>query len=170
MNGMAVLQQGLEWAYELLDTVTADVTHEQAHWLPPGQANPIKALYIHAVLGEDALRGLLSQVTPLYASSWQGKTGVSDPQWQLSLAWARSVQLDLPVFREYAQAVRTATLAFLAPLTDEHLGQELDLTGLGLGSRNLGWALNALLVGHINNMTGEISTLKGLQGTQGYPF
>ena len=170
MNGIAVLQQGLTWAHELLETVMADVTAEQAHWTPPGIANPISALYIHDVLGEDALIGLLRQDTPQYASAWEGQTGVSDPQWQLAYEWARTVQLDLPIFREYAQAVYAATQTFLAGLTDAQLGQELDLTALDLGERNLGWALNALLLGHINNMAGEISTLKGLQGAKGYPF
>ncbi len=32
------------------------------------------------------------------------------------------------------------------------------------------WVLNSLVVGHLNNMAGEISVLKGLQGSKGYPF
>jgi len=34
----------------------------------------------------------------------------------------------------------------------------------------MAWALTALLVSHTNNMIGELSCLKGLQGAKGYPF
>jgi hypothetical protein len=30
--------------------------------------------------------------------------------------------------------------------------------------------LNVLVAGHLNNMAGELSCLKGLQGLKGYPF
>lgn len=55
MDAISTLQDGLQWAHELLEMVMADVTPEQAHWQPPGIASPLGAIYAHAVLAEDAV-------------------------------------------------------------------------------------------------------------------
>jgi len=60
-------------------------------------------------------------------------------------------------------------------LSDADLERELDLTGVGFGTRKLGWMLNLLILNHlilnhIGTETGEISALKGIQGAKGYPF
>ena len=171
MNAISVLQEGAQWAHEFLEMVTADVTPEQAHWCPPGIANPLGALYAHAVLAEDGvINGMLKGSAPLFASTWAGKTGVSDPQFQMTLEWAQGLKVDLPTFRQYAQAVYTATNDYLASLTDESLSRQIDLSNVGLGQKPLSWYLNALVISHLNNMIGEISCLKGLQGAKGYPF
>jgi hypothetical protein len=171
MNTVSPLKEGIQWAHELLEMVTADVTPEQAHWQPPGIANPLGAIYAHAVLAQDAVvNGMLKGSAPLFAGDWAGKTGVPNPQFQLDLEWARTLELDLPAFREYAQAVYTATNDYLSSLAADDLSREIDLTNMGLGQRSLSWCLNALVISHVNNMIGEISCLKGLQGAKGYPF
>lgn len=170
MKAISVLQEGTQWAHEFLEMVTADVTPEQAHWRPPGIANPLGAIYAHAVLAEDGVIGMLKGSAPLFASTWAGKTGVSDPQFQMTLEGSQGLKVDLPTFRQYAQAVYTATNDYLASLSDESLSGEIDLSNAGLGQKPLSWCLNALLISHLNNMIGEISCLKGLQGAKGYPF
>lgn len=35
------------------EATVSDVTEEQAHWQPPGIANPIAAVYAHAIVGAD---------------------------------------------------------------------------------------------------------------------
>jgi hypothetical protein len=104
MKAISVLQEGTQWAHEFLEMVTADVTPEQAHWHPPGIANPLWAIYAHAVLAEDGVIGMLKGSAPLFASTWAGKTGVSDPQFQMTLEWAQGLKVELPTFRQYAQA------------------------------------------------------------------
>src|SRR5438132_1183238 len=60
----------------------------------------------------------------------------------------------------------------------QDLDRRLDLSGVGLGTsepgseagHNVGWVLSREVVGHADNIAGEISCLKGLQGLQGYPF
>ncbi|MBI1878423.1 MAG: DinB family protein [Chloroflexi bacterium] len=171
MNAISAFQEGAQWAHEFLEMVTADVTPEQAHWRPPGIANPLGAIYAHAVLVEDGvINGMLKGGAPLFASTWAGKTGVSDPQHQMTLEWAQGLKVDLPAFRPYAQAVYAATNDYLASLTDEALSRQIDLSNVGLGQKPLSWCLNALVISHLNNMIGEISCLKGLQGAKGYPF
>lgn len=171
MSAIAVLQEGTQWAHEFLEIVTADVTPEQAHWYPGGIANPLGAIYAHAVLAEDGvINGMFKGSAPLFASTWAGKTGISDPQFQMTLTWAQGLKVDLPTFRPYAQAVYTATNDYLASLTDESLCRQIDLSNAGgLGQKPLSWCLNALVISHLNNMIGEISCLKGLQGAKGYP-
>jgi len=171
MNAMEVHREALVWAAQLLDMVTVDLTNEQAHALPTGIANPIGATYAHAVAGTDvAINSLLAGGAPLFATTWAGRTGISEPQWHQSQQWARTVQIDLPALREYAAAVFAGADAYIASLEAASLDRELDLTANGLGKQSVSWVLSALVTGHVNNMAGEISALKGTLGAQGYPF
>jgi len=171
MTAIATHRTALKWAFELLEMTMADVTQEQADWPPPGIANPVGATYAHAVCGLDGVvNGLLRGAAPLFASAWAGKTGVSDPQIISTPEWARSVQVELHTVRVYAQAAYTETDAYIAALSEADLARELDLSMVGLGKQTLDWCLSALVTGHLNNMAGEISCLKGIQGAKGYPF
>jgi hypothetical protein len=42
-----------EQTHQFLESTIADVTPEQAHWIPPGNAHPIGATYVHAIMAED---------------------------------------------------------------------------------------------------------------------
>jgi hypothetical protein len=84
--------------------------------------------------------------------------------------WTRRVHIDLPALRQYAQAVYDNTDQYIAGCTPEDLDKELDLSGVGGDRTTLGEALARRIVGHVDNIAGEISCLKGLQGLQGYPF
>lgn len=171
MDTIAGYREGLRWAYELLEMVIADVTPEMAHATPPGLANPLAAIYAHAIVDLDIIPHFLLQGKPgLLQTTWAGQTGISDPQWQMTLEWARTVRVDLPTARVYAKAAHEAADAYISSLTDADLAREVDLTGVGLGVRPLSWCLTALVISHINNMIGEISVLKGIQGAKGYPF
>ena len=171
MNIIDNHREGLKWAYELLEMTMADVTPEQAHWTPPGIANPLGAVYAHAVCELDAIIHVLLQgIEPIFASTWIARTGISEPQWQANFDWARNLKIDLAAAREYAQAVYGDADAYIASLTESDLERKVDLSAQGLGIPTVNWCLNALVISHINNMAGEISVLKGLQGTRGYPF
>lgn len=171
MNATNALLESVQWAHQLLGMVTADLTAEQANWWPPGIANPAGAMFAHGVCGEDAVVNVvLKGGAPLFASEWAGKTGVSEPQMQATPEWARSVQVDLPALHEYAKAVATAAEEHIGSLSDQELERVIDLSNVGLGERKVSWVINALIASHLNNMAGEISVLKGLQGAKGYPF
>jgi hypothetical protein len=171
MNTIDYLRDSLKWAHEIIGMTVADLTPEMAQHCPDGIANPIAATYAHAVLAEDGVvNGLLRGSAPLFATSWAGKSGASDAQFQQTPEWARSVQVDLPKMAEYMQAVAAETDSWIASLSEADLNKELDLTAQGLGKRTLGWALHALVIGHLHNMVGEISALKGTLGAKGYPF
>lgn len=171
MNSQEAFLVGVRWGHELLNMVTADLTSEQAAWIPPGVANPIGAQYAHAICAEDAIVKIVFQGRkPFYLTDWSGKTGVSDPQWNATFEWARSVKVDLPSLRAYAGVVAGETEKYITSLSDTDFDTSLDLTAFDVGEQTIGWALHALLIGHLHNMAGEISALKGLQGAKGYPF
>lgn len=157
----------------------ADVTEQEAHWAPQGIAIPLGATYAHIVISEDGtVNGLLRGTVPLFASSWAGKVGVTElppmvnpnspgfPDWG---SWSRRVKVDLGVMRRYAEAVYSATEAYLASLTDDDLSRPVSLAALGMGESTVGYILTNGLLGNAFSHTGEIACLKGLQGKRGYP-
>ena len=171
-----VLRQMFAQMHVWLEGTMQDVTAEGCHWQPRGRVVPAGAHYAHHVMGsEDMIFNLLIRnATPLALSTWQGKTGLSEPhprpmgEWD---AWARRVQIDLPALRAYAQAVYANTDAYLASLTIEEWHRQVDMAAIGRPGQQqtVGyWLTNILLdgAGH----SGEISAVKGLQDLQGYPF
>ncbi|HYO50718.1 MAG TPA: DinB family protein [Chloroflexia bacterium] len=177
MDAVTLLRQQFETAHQWLEGTMADVTPEQAHWTPPGVANPLGASYAHVVVSEDLLVNyMVRQATPLCFSTWAERTGISEPMplpgpdWVKYGEWARSVRVDLPAIREYAQAVYAATDEYVASLTSDDLDRSVDLSSVGMGERTLGWVLGNLVMAHAHDLMGEISCLKGLQGAKGYPF
>ena len=165
-------------AHYSMEGTMADVTPGMAHWQPGGRANPIGASYAHVIIGEDlVITGMLRQAAPLFATTWAGQTGLSEPMpgrigptWADYPAWTRRVRIDLPALRAYAQAVYQNTDVYLTTLTPDDLNRPLDLSALGVGQVDLAWALTNLVMGHVHDLMGEISCLKGLQGARGYPF
>ncbi|MDQ1301002.1 MAG: hypothetical protein QG637_923 [Chloroflexota bacterium] len=156
-----------------LEPTMQGVTAAQAHWQAPGgRAAPGGAQYAHHIIAMDFLfLGFVRQGAPLAASTFAGKTGLSEPypmqgDWD---EWARKVRIDLDALRQYAQAVYTALDAQLASLNDEDLATPVDMTPVGLGQQTVGSFLTTLLI-HGAAHTGEIAVTKGLQGLQGYPF
>ena len=176
----SLLREHFQAAVQLLEGTMEGVTPAQAHWVPAGAANPIGANYAHVVVGQDLLvNGRLKNGTPLFASAWAGKIGLSElpprpdpakpgfPNWS---TWARQVKIDLPALRSYAGAVYAATDAYLASLTDADLAHAVDLSALGLGQMPVKQLLLRALLGNTLTHCGEISCLKGLQGVKGYQF
>jgi hypothetical protein len=170
MNAVDALRQNIQWGHEILEMVMADVTDDQARLAPSGSANPIGALYAHALLSEDGVvNGMLKGGAPRFATEPE-QTGVAAPQMNLDLAWARGLQPDLAALRAYKDTLLADVEAYLDTLSDTDLDRTMDLSAVGLGQQTVGWMLNALVAGHLNNMAGEISALKGTQGLRGYPF
>ena len=95
MNALSYIRMEIEWAHQLLALTMADVTPEMAQAIPPGIANPLGSIFAHALLAEDGvINGLLKQGAPLFASTWADKTGVANPQMQLSIFDAHSQTFD----------------------------------------------------------------------------
>ena len=174
MDSITLLREQIKGAHDIMDGTMADVTQAQMDWAPPGLANPLGATYGHYLFTEDwVIQTLMKGGPSLLETTWAGKHGMYEPHptdWSKYPAWTRSARVDLAAAREYGKAVYEATDAYLATLKPEDLSQTRDLSGMGMGPTPISWILNTFLLAHANNMAGEVSCLKGIQGAKGYPF
>ena len=67
------------------------------------------------------------------------------------------------------QAVYAATDDYVATLDDQALDRIVDLSAVGQGQRSVGWVLFTGVVTNMELHCGEISCIKGLNGSRGYP-
>ena len=175
MDSISLLREQLRAAHEYLDDTMADVSPEQLQWVPPGRATPLGANYLHLIQTEDMIiNGALQRKGTLAEGEWAGRIGASEPMptppWEEAyyMDWSRRVRLDMPALREYAKAVYAASDAYLSTLSPDDLGTTPDLSSLGMSPVTLSWVLSRYVVGHADNICGEASCLKGLQGAGGY--
>ena len=171
-SSVELLRAQFKAAHDVLEGTMEGVTADQAHWSPPGVANPIGATYAHILTSEDGIfNGVIQGGQPLMASSWAGKVGLSEipPMGTSWDEWGRTVQVDLAALKAYGEAVYAATDEYLGTLSDSDLGREIDLSVMGLGTYALG-QLSSIMLANVNWHTGEIACLKGLQGLKGYQF
>ena len=182
MTVAQVLRGELDAAHQLLEATMADVDDALAARPAPGQANRIGSTYAHAVLAEDGVvNGLLRGQAPLFAGEWAERTGTDRPvvisgaAWPGVAAgdmgeWHRTLRVELGACRAYAQAVYADTVAFLEVANDATLARPIDLSFIGMGTMPVALVVPIFVTGHIHNMCGEISALKGAFGHKGYPF
>lgn len=173
MNSIALLREQLKSAHETMEATMADVTPQVAHFAQTNKAIPVGAAYAHCVLSEDMIVSqMLAKKKPLYESN--SEVGVSEMmptqggEWDKHEQWYKTVQVDLPKIKSYAQKVYSATDNYLASLEEADLDNVIEVPGMGkmtLAAIFSGWVLL-----HIANLTGEVSAAKGLQGLKGYPF
>ena len=127
------------------------------------------AAFLHAVAGEDHFfQSILQGQPPLWATGgWAGRIGLAQaPGGGQGWAEANSTVLALAPVREYAEAVRNATDAYLARLTDDELDRQVSF----FGSESSVAGVLVRFVAHTAGHTGEIAAVKGMQGLQGLPF
>lgn len=174
-----MLRESLQHAHEIFEGTMQGVTDEVAHWQPAGKALPIGAAYAHAVISEDLLvSGMATKEKPVLEKGWAQRMGLSTPHpamdadWEKNFAdWSKTVKIDLPKLQAYAKEVYRETDDYLATLTDKDLAEKkIDFSSWGMGEKPVTWFIIRILIGHIDNLAGEISAVKGLQGLKGYPF
>lgn len=172
MNSIQLLREQLKSAHETLEATMSDVTNESAHFNDTNKAIPVGAAYAHAVIGEDVVVAtMLAHTAPL--SAYNSNTGLSTPMpssqnWDKHEQWTKTVKIDLPKLKAFAEQVYKATDAYVATLKEEDLARVIDVPGMG--KLTLVFILNNFIILHAANLTGEISSVKGLQGLKGYPW
>lgn len=171
MDAVALLRQQVNSAHEIVEGTVADLTSDQAHWKPGGKAMAAAPMLVHIASGEDLFMNMMTGRQPLAMGAFAGKTGASEahPMGDYS-EWADRVRVDLPQLQEYVRAVFQNTDDYVAGLKPEDLDREMDLSSAGLGKMSLGAFITMMSVIHPSNHVGEVSCLKGIQGTKGYPF
>jgi hypothetical protein len=169
MDAVSLLRMQMQEAHNLLESTLGDVTAEQLHHLPQGRALPVGAAYAHVIFSEDILIQLLKGEEPLFETGTP--TGANEPMpnfmksWEDYAGWTKRARFDLPQLRAYAQTVYANTDAYLARLSDADLDKPDPFS-----QKSLGYMISRALIGHVDNLAGEISAAKGVQGLQGYPF
>jgi hypothetical protein len=171
MNAIDLLKYAVGNALGVLGQVTADLTQEQADWVPPGIANPIGATWWHAVSSTDLIvHQWCAGQAPLFESAgWREKVLLAagpEPE-RATREHMLSIQVDLPALQAYTEAVAEAVQAWLSTQSPTDLERKMETA---IGEYNLGGLLETFVLWHINAHCGEIAVLKGCQGVKGYPF
>ncbi|MPZ49263.1 MAG: DUF664 domain-containing protein [Dehalococcoidia bacterium] len=163
MEALTLLKQQIADARHEFQGVMQDVDQTMAHWQPPGVANPIDDLLIHTVLGQDRQ---VSRLTgkPAVFEDWAAKLNLA-ADWRQTPETSRNLDASIEVLMQYADAVYSAVDAYLAGLNDADLEKPVDAFGSQVSVAS---QISRNLVVHIYEHTGEISTIKGLQGAKGY--
>jgi hypothetical protein len=171
MNTVELIQYSLGNALGVLGQVTADLTQEQADWMPPGTANPIGGLYWHTIASMDmVVHGWGMGEAPLSKTAgWQEKVLISSgPEVEEGRPPdIREARIDLPAMHQYAKAVQEVAQNWLSSLNPDDLGRKIETP---IGELSLGQMLATFVIWHIDAHCGEIAALKGCQGAKGYPF
>lgn len=175
MTTLELLRINLSTSHDAFSKTVADMTQENADYVPPGIMHPIGERWAHLVMAEDMLlHNFVTQATPLFAQDWAGRTGFAADITMLIAQTsdaARAFRVDdLNALREYMRAVFENTQSFINNANPELLETNVDMSVIGYGQVPFPVWFSTFIVGHIHDVMGEISALKGLQGLKGYPF
>lgn len=173
----STLRESLRAAHWVLEQTVSGVTDALANQPAEGLAHPVGSLYAHALLAEDGfVQGLLQGRPPLFAAEWAGRTGADRAMPLPGMVegnlkdWYDSVVVEMDQCRVYGQAVCAASDAFLEAASPEVLNRSMDMSFAGMGTLPLAIVFGIFVLGHVNNLVGEISAVKGFNGMQGYPY
>lgn len=176
LTALQLLKNQLKSAHDIFKQTGVDIKEQDVHTHPGGKAFPIGATYAHLVFSEDVIvHGWLQGKEPLCATTWKDRTGASAPMpnmdadWEKNNSeWNKSVKIDMVKLHEYEEAVYAATDRYIDTLKNEDLEKEIDLGAFG--KMTLATILADIIIGHCWSLAGEVSALKGVQGSKGYPF
>lgn len=171
MTRAELLCAQLRDAHQALEQTMADVSDSLVNSFPPGTANSVGERYGHLAVAEDSLiHGVLQSVPPLVASTWAGRTGISEPRFGTDPEHSRRVRIELPAARDYAGAVYGASDSYLASLSDADLDRLVDMTAPGFGHVPVWWVVSRLVIGHAYEVHGEVAAAKGALGARGFTY
>jgi hypothetical protein len=165
---MEWLQGEIAEGHVMLDQILDGLTDEVAHWEPGGTTNNIAQLISHMVSGQDravnvAIKGGTSVMD---AGGWAAKTGI--PQ-ERGAIWTKGWRLNLDAFREYRAEVNDSVKRFFATAKPSDFEGEAQWGPPGNMRPKL-WILHTPATAHVRFHSGEVSTIKGLQGLKGLPY
>lgn len=171
MTRIELLRAELKNAHEAVEHTMQDVAPELFATQAPGTASSVGERYGHMATGEDNLVHLVLQgKPPLMSTTWEGRTGISEPRFGTDREHARRVRTEIGQVKEYAAAVYAASDAYLGSLADADLDRAVDMTAFGFGNVPVWFVVTRLIVGHAYEVHGEIAALKGVLGARGFPY
>jgi hypothetical protein len=171
----------LRWSHDLLESRLVDCPEEAFYRVLPGsRISSVAAIYVHVVMTEDAYiqKGLRGQ-TPLSASSPWSERLALPARVAIDFPSAAELRLDIPTFREYAQAVFAASETCIKGLSEADIRREVDIPHVFQAEGRWTWenrpttldrTVSDMVILHTVEHVGEISALKGVQGLRGGPL
>jgi hypothetical protein len=169
MDVKTYLKQQMANAHRQVEAVMKDVTEEQFNWLPPGTINPISAILVHVLAGEDFFIQTILQGKPRgwETQGWGAKIGIQAPPGPGS-SWEvfKTTRIPVAPVLAYGKAIQAATDAYLDTLTAEELDRQVTFAGRVVPAAEV----LEILVVHIASHAGEMAAVKGMQGVKGLPF
>jgi hypothetical protein len=169
MDAKTYIQQQIANAHHQIDAVMQGMTEEQLNWLPPGTINPISAILVHVLGGEDFFVQSIMQCKSQCweTQKWSEKVGIQTPPGP-GHGWedCKNTRLSVAPIMEYGQCLREATDTYLANLTEAELDRQVNFAGRMMPVAEV----LMILVTHIACHAGEIAAIKGMQGIKGLPF
>ncbi len=169
MDVKTYIKQQTANAWRQVEAVMKDTTEEQFNWLPSGTINPISAILIHLLAGEDFFIQTILQGKPRgwETQGWGAKIGIQTPPGP-SGGWEefKTVRIQAAPMLAYGQAIHAATDAYLDALTPEELDRQVTFAGRVVPAAEV----LMILVVHIASHAGEMAAVKGMQGIKGLPF
>jgi hypothetical protein len=169
MKAKELLRAQFEQMHQFMDMTIGDVSNEVLEKTEQGWTiNSIGALYAHTVIAEDMMVNGMGRGGKLILmqDGWSDKLGIKDPKPGQGEDY-KEMTIDLPMFREYANAVAKSTDDFLANASEADLSKDVDRPG-GKQPYITFLANNGVI--HAALHWGEIAALKGVQGLKGLPF
>lgn len=169
MDAKTYIQQQIANAHHQTDAVMQDLTEEQFNWVPPGTINPISAILVHILGGEDFFIQAVIQGKPRRwdVQGWSKKIGIEAPPGP-GHGWEefKTIKVSIAPVMDYGQSLREATVNYLAILTEAELDRQVNFAGRMVPVAEV----LMLAVTHIAGHAGEIAAVKGMQGIKGLPF
>lgn len=163
MDALSLVKQQVATARREFIGVMQDVPQDMANWQPPGLANSIVDLYLHTVLVSDRAVSRISG-KPAQLDQWWTKLNVP-AEFRHTPEASRALRADVGVLKQYGESVFASVDGLLASFKEADLDRMLD------GPRGPAPITNTItynLITHVAMHTGEISSIKGLQGAKGY--
>lgn len=167
ITSQTTLRATMSGAQEILEIAIAGTPADLANRPQPGRANPIGAIYAHAILSLDTFfhAGIQDSGLLLVSGGFAARLGSSNFD---ALNWPalQLVHWDVSTLQSYAQAVYDAVNCYLRTLDDAELGRACTIFGQATTVADT----IALAVWHTALHAGEIAALKGASDLAGLPF
>lgn len=164
MNTAAFAKLSLEQAFGLLGAVLKDTPDDQYNFDPPGTANAAAKTHVHIVSAVDFfINSIVGGGTP----SWGAFAAEHGLPANPTEIWTHTGAIALDPMREWTNKVNSSALEVVSKLSDGDFDTVKDTPMFGKQTVAFLVQLAAL---HTNGHTGDIATIKGVQGVKGLPF
>jgi hypothetical protein len=151
MDVLDYIKGAIADAHRFNDIAASELTEEIGLWQPSGTANTIQALVAHMTTGEDnAVQRAIRNGEKL------NEQPATNNSLFISKGWSKELK-----------AVHKETDAWLETLKVDDLDREVFWFN---GANTVGGLLRMVVIHHQLLHSGEISTIKGLQGLKGLPM